>query len=40
MRIIHIITNLGEGGAQKVLLNVCDETSQIHENIIISHSIL
>lgn len=38
MRIIHIITNLGEGGAQKVLLNLCNETSQIHENIIISLS--
>tara|TARA_Y100001978_G_scaffold74466_1_gene66731 strand:+ start:10521 stop:11648 length:1128 start_codon:yes stop_codon:yes gene_type:complete len=36
MKIIHIITSLGEGGAQSILLRICRETSDIHQHKIIS----
>ena len=38
MKIIHIITDLGEGGAQKFLINLCQSTSELHNHIIISLS--
>lgn len=38
MKIIHIITDLGEGGAQKLLINLCQSTSELHNHVIISLS--
>lgn len=36
MKITHIITDLGEGGAQKVLLNLCQATAKSHDHTIIA----
>ncbi len=36
MKILHIITDLDEGGTQKFLLNLCNSTSERHEHTIVS----
>ena len=35
MKIIHIITTLGDGGAERTLFNIC-KNSQIHNQVVIS----
>lgn len=36
MKIAHIITTLGDGGAERTLFNICKNNNQIHNQVVIS----